>query len=274
MFLTEQGRVVADLRVYALESFLLLDVDTRAKERLLEALSRFIVADDVEFVDLSEQYVTLALQGPLASQVLQASGMALPFTSAFQHGVANIAGVEVRVVRVSDTGEEGYEISAPQPQAEAVWQALLQVGQPFGLLPVGLTALNMVRVEAGIPWYGPDMDERRIVLEVGMEHALSFTKGCYLGQEVVERATARGHINRKLSGLLIQGDTPPTHGDKLFHDTQEAGWITSAAVSPRFGQPIALGYIRREYLSPGTELRIDSQGKPMIAKVVTLPFSR
>jgi folate-binding protein YgfZ len=118
------------------------------------------------------------------------------------------------------------------------------------------------------------MDEGRIVLEVGMEQAISFKKGCYLGQEVVERATARGHVNRKLSGLLIQGDILPASGDKLFHDAQEVGWVTSAMVSPRIGCPIALGYIRREYLAPGTQLRIDKQGIPVIAEVTTLPFSR
>ena len=105
---------------------------------------------------------------------------------------------------------------------------LLQAGEPLGLRPVGFAALNMLRVEAGIPWYGLDMDEGRIVLEVGLEHAISFKKGCYLGQEVVERATARGHVNRKLSGLLVHGNTLPESGDKLFHDSQEVGWVTSA----------------------------------------------
>ena len=274
MLLTEQGRVVADLRVYAQEACLLLDVDIRAKEKMLDALSRFLVADDVELEDCSEQSVTLAVQGPLTSTVLQASGVTLAVTKAFQHCKATLAGVDLRIARVSDTGEEGYQIFVPQAHAESVWQSLLRTGEPLGLQPVGLTALNILRIEAGIPWYGLDIDERRLVLEVAMEHAISFTKGCYLGQEVVERATARGHVNRKLSGLLVRGEIPPVSGDKLFHDSQEIGWITSAVVSPHFGHPIALGYVRREHLAPGTQLRIDRQGKPMIAEVVTLPFAR
>jgi glycine cleavage system T protein len=272
--LTEQGRLVADLRVYALDSALLLDVDARIKDKALEMLSRFIIADDVEMEDLSEQQVTLALQGPLASQVLTTAGVSGPLPKVFQHSEGTIGGTSVRVIHADDTGEDGYEILVPRGQAEQVWQALLQAGEPLGLQPVGLTALNLLRVEAGIPWYGVDMDESRIVLEIGLEYAISFKKGCYLGQEVVERATARGHVNRKLSGLLVHSNTIPVAGDKLFHDSQEVGWVTSAVASPRFGRPIALAYVRREHLAPGTQLRIDRQGMPVIAEVTTLPFAR
>jgi len=273
-FLTEQGRIIADLRVYALDTCLLLDGDARIKEKTVETLLRFIIADDVEMEDLSEAQTMLALQGPLSSQVLEAAGVSVSLTKPFQQSEATLAGTPIRLIRVSDTGEEGYEILTPSEKAKSVWQALLQVGTPLGLRPVGFAALNTLRIEAGIPWYGLDMDEGRIVLEVGFEHAISFKKGCYLGQEVVERATARGHINRRLSGLLVQGNTLPVSGDKLFRESQEVGWVTSAAVSPRLGQPIALGYIRREYLTPGTQLRIDRQGMPVIAEVSTLPFSR
>jgi glycine cleavage system T protein len=272
--LTEQGRLVADLRVYALDSALLLDVDTRIKDKAMEMLSRFIIADDVEIEDLSTQQVTLALQGPSAFQVLAAAGVSLSLPKVFQHGEGTIAGSSVHIVHADDTGLDGYELFVPRAQIEAVWQTLLQVGALFELRPVGLTALNLLRVEAGIPWYGVDMDESRIVLEVGLEHALSFKKGCYLGQEVVERATARGHVNRKLSGLLVHGKTIPVSGDKLFRDSQEVGWVTSAIDSPRLGRPIALAYVRREHLTPGTQLRIDRQGTPVIAEVTQLPFAR
>jgi glycine cleavage system T protein len=277
VLLTEQGRIVADLRVYALETCFLLDVDARIKEKLIEVLSRLIIADDVELEDLSETQTTLALQGPLSAQVLATVGVAVSLENALQHCEATVAAASIRVVHADDTGEKGYELLMPTADSESVWQALLQAGTPLGLHPVGLTALNTLRVEAGIPWYGLDMDEGRIILEVGMEHAISFKKGCYLGQEVVERATARGHINRKLSGLVIkgdEGDTLPASGDKLFHDTQEVGWVTSVVTSPRFGCPIALGYVRREHLTPGTQLRIDRHGIPVIAEVATLPFSR
>src|SRR5262245_9283650 len=136
--LTEQGRLVADLRVYALDSSLLLDVDARIKEKAVEALSRFIIADDVELEDLSEQQVTLALQGPLAAQVLTAAGMPIALPKAFQHSTGTIVGSPVHIVHADDTGLGGYELLIPSAQVEAVWQTLLQVGAPLGLRPVGL----------------------------------------------------------------------------------------------------------------------------------------
>lgn len=272
--LTEQGRIVADVRVYVCEQHLWLDVDVRIKEKLIETLSRFIIADDVEMEDLTEAQTVIGIQGPLSSQVLTSVGVSLALANEFQHDEAEIAGSPVHVVRVSDTGEEGYELLVSHELVQKVWRILLEAGSSLGLRPVGLTALTMLRIEAGIPWYGIDMDENRIVLEVGLDQAISFKKGCYLGQEVVERASARGHINRKLSGLVIQGDELPVSGDKLWHDTQEVGWVTSVARSPRLGQPIALGYVRRAQLAAGTQLRIDRQGRPMIAEVTTLPFPR
>ena len=273
--LTEQGRIVADLRAYALDDSLLLDVDARIKDKTLEALDRFIIADDVEMEDLSQRQTTLAVQGPLAAQVLEAAGVTPTVTNDFQHTEASLAATQVRLIRVNDTGPGGYEIHAPIEQVETVWQALIQAGEPLGACPVGLTALDMLRIEAGIPWYGLDMDEDRLILEVGMEQAISFNKGCYLGQEVVERASARGRVNRKLSGLLVQHEqtgTLPESGDKLFYDSKEIGWITSAVVSPRLGRPIALAYVRREHLEPGTQLQIDRHGTAMIAEVTALPF--
>jgi folate-binding protein YgfZ len=193
-------------------------------------------------------------------------------TTPFQHIEASLAGTTVRILRADDTGADGYNILTPRDATESVWQKLLQSGDRLGLQPVGFAALNMLRVEAGIPWYGIDMDEERIALEVGLDHALSFTKGCYVGQEVVERASSRGRVNRKLSGLLLEGDTAPHAGDKLFHDSQEVGWITSAVLSPRLGRPVALGYVRREHLEPGTRLRVDRSGIAVIAEVASLPF--
>ena len=286
--LTEQGRVVADFRVYALTDAFLLDVDARIREKLTDAFSRFIVADDVELEDLSAQWATFSLQGPCSSAVLErAVEETLSLAQEYQHREVRIEDVAVRIVKASDTGEEGYEVFVSSESAEKMWQILLGAGEPLGLKPVGMTALNVLRVEAGIPWYGMDMDESRIVLEVGLENAISYDKGCYLGQEVVERATARGHINRRLVGLLILGDTVPQPGDKLFHNFQEIGfrphpyeegtereigWITSAVFSPHLGHPVSLAYVRQEFLTPGTQVRIDRQGKTVIAEVTRLPF--
>ena len=270
--LTEQGRLVADLRVYAKGSAILLDMDARIKEKTVEALDRFIIADDVEIEDLSSQQVTIAVQGPTAPDVLNAAGLPSLPEKDWQHREGTIAGVQVRVFRSDQTGKGGYELHVPCDQAVKVWQTLSQTD---GILPVGHTALNMLRVEAGIPWYGLDMDEDRIVLEVGLDQAISFNKGCYLGQEVVERASARGHMNRQLIGFLLPSegqDALPSQGDKLFNEDKEVGWLTSVTTSPTLGRPIALGYVRREQGEPGTQLRIDRPGAAMIAEVTKLPF--
>jgi len=272
--LTEQGRIVADLCVYESDDCFLLDVEVRIKDKVMDTLSRFIIADDVEMEDLSEAQTTVALQGPLASHTLEATGASITLPKEFQHCEAVIGGVAVRIIRANVTGEGGYEIIVPSAQSETVWRTLLEAGTSLGICPVGLAALNILRIEAGIPWYGIDMDEGRIVVEVGLEQAISFKKGCYLGQEVVERATARGRVNRKLSGLIVQSDQIPVPGEKLFQDGQDVGWITSAAYSPRLAKPVALGYVRREQGEQGTQLRIDRQGTPMIAEVTTLPFPR
>ena len=270
--LTEQGRIVADLRVYAEESAILLDLDARIKEKTIEALDRFIIADDVEIEDLSTHQVTLAVQGPTAAEVLTAAGLSSLPEQESQHRDATLADVQVRVIRSDQTGKGGYEFHVPGDQAPVVWQTLTRLD---GLLPVGHTALNMLRVEAGIPWYGLDMDEDRIVLEVGLDRAISFHKGCYLGQEVVERASARGHMNRLLSGFLLQNEGQaalPTRGDRLLKDDKEVGWLTSVTTSPTLGRPIALGYVRREHGEPGTRLRIDRPDTDMIVEVTKLPF--
>ncbi len=266
--LTEQGRLVADLRIYATESAVLLDVDTRIATKTTAALERFIIADDVEIADLGARQTTIAVQGPEAAKVPNALGLDSLPERELHHCEATLAGVAVRLVRADQTGHGGYEIHTPSDRAADVWQALASVD---GVQPVGHAALNMLRIEAGIPWYGVDMDEGRVVLEVGLEHAISFEKGCYLGQEVVERVSARGRINRRLCGLLLSA-AGPAAGDPLFKDGKDVGWLTSVTDLPRLGRTIALGYVRREHADPGTCLSIDGNGKSVVAEVATLPF--
>lgn len=266
--LTEQGRLVADLRVYATESAVLLDVDARIAAKTTAALERFIIADDVEIADLAARQTTIAVQGPEASNAMNALGFdGLPEYD-LHHCEAPLDGVAVRIVRADQTGHGGYEIHAPSDRAADVWRALASVA---GVQPVGHTALNMLRIEAGIPWYGVDMDEDRVVLEVGLEHAISFQKGCYLGQEVVERVSARGHVNRRLCGLLLS-DVGPTAGSRLLKDGKDVGWLTSVAESPRLGRTIGLGYVRREHADPDTKLSVGDAGQSTSAEVATLPF--
>lgn len=127
-------------------------------------------------------------------------------------------------------------------------------------------------MEAGIPLYGVDFTEDNLLLETGMDHAVSFFKGCYLGQEVVERIRSRGHVNRKLSGLRLSGRDPARHGDRICAAGKEIGRITSSVYSPAVDRPIAFGYLHKDFWTPGTILNIDRNGVLLEARVTALPF--
>src|SRR6185295_17304853 len=141
------------------------------------------------------------------------------------------------------------------------------------LLPVGFESFNVHRIEAGIPWYGLDMEENTLPIEAGLERdAISFNKGCYIGQESVARITYRGHVNRKLVGLGLSGNQPVSKGDKVSKDGQEVGWVTSSAYSPNLKRAIALGYLRREVLEPRTTVLVESGDGSVSGEVTPLPF--
>jgi folate-binding protein YgfZ len=139
---------------------------------------------------------------------------------------------------------------------------------------VGLAALEMLRIEAGIPIYGREVTDNTIPIEANLDAAISYTKGCYIGQEVISRIDARGHVNRKLVGFLLAGDRLPESGAKVVSPQREVGWVTSATYSPARRQNIALGYVRREVWQAGTQLDIRSNDTSMRATVTELPFVR
>ena len=179
----------------------------------------------------------------------------------------------------------GAEIVLPREALEAAWQALGAAVRARGGLPIGYRALDMLRLEAGIPWYGSDFDEHQIPQEAGIESThISFTKGCYTGQEIVERVRSRGHVNRRLAGLVFSSAEVPKPGTAIFAVTGsadgtaaekeplEAGHVTSAAFSPLLGKAIGMAYLRREYLAPGTKLLYGSDRGEASAEVIELPL--
>lgn len=277
--LNAQGQMLADLYLLAMPDHVLLETDWLLKDKLREVLERHIIADEVELADRSDELAALSVEGPAAGKVLAAAGaVALPGKECNHTWVElappspGQAGTPVLVVRLSETGEEGYRLIVVVEYAQNLWEALKSAQQRVPWKPVGRAALNILRTEAGIPWYGVDMDERTLPPEAGLEaRALSYTKGCYLGQEIIERIRARGHVNRKLVGLLFSGEALPALGAKLLKDGKEAGWITTAVDSPTLRRKIALGYVRREFLASGTQLEVESGGT---AETTELPFYR
>ena len=267
--LTQQSKVVADMNVFRTEDGLRVDVDRELKGRAREHLEKFLVADDVEIEDASEGESTLGLLGPRAAEILRAAGAEAPAADR-EHRRAAVGSIDCWIARVDWSGDPGFQVVVERGATEGVRAAILGAGASRGLLEAGREVLDVLRIEAGIPWPGLDFDESYLVLEAGLERGISFKKGCYLGQEVVERASARGQVNRRLVGLRLEGTTVPLRGAHVTRDGAEVGKVTSAVFSPALAAPIALGYVRREVKDPGNRLAVD--GIP--AMVMDLPFYR
>ncbi len=262
-----KGHILADLRVYCADEVFLLDTDADLRDKVIATLDRYIVMDDVTLEAL--ELWSVAAQGPQARALVEASlPDRQPPLEEFGHFTASISGRPARVVRASSTGEEGYEFWVGAGDLIPLWEALGQQGQALGALPCGTEALETLRIEAGIPRYGADFGEDTLPLEAGLLNALSFTKGCYVGQEIVERARSRGHVNWKLVGLIVEG-APPAPGEKLLWEGKAAGEVTSSCVSPTLSKTLALAYVRREASPPGTRLALASGGN---AQATALPF--
>ncbi|TAM83965.1 MAG: aminomethyl transferase family protein [Acidobacteria bacterium] len=266
--LNPQGKILADLRVYAAQDRLLVDTDADLRFKATETLRRYIIGDQVQVEPLDT--CALAFEGPNAPGLLEKTlHEDLPAMKEFDHFATNFAGFPVRVVRMSNTGEEGYELWAAPKAMMGLWGAACGQAPSYGMLPCGTEALESLRIEAGIPRYGSELGEDTLPLEANLMNALSFNKGCYIGQEIVERTRSRGHVNWKLAGVIVESAQPPAPGEKLTIDGNEIGEVTSACVSPTLQKTIALAYLRREHLEPGTQLRTAS-GRA--AEVTTLPF--
>jgi glycine cleavage system T protein len=266
--LNPQGHILVDFGVYCAEDQLLVATDTDLRDKAIQGLGRYIIADRVKLEPLD--WVALTFQGPRARDALETILQRdLPVLTEHGHFSTEFAGSPLRAIRETSTGEEGYEVWLGPKEAWGVWQAACAQAAAHGMLACGWESLETLRIEAGIPRYGPDFGEDTLPLEAGLLNALSFSKGCYIGQEIVERARSRGHVNWKLTGVVIDAQSPPAPGEKLFREGKETGEITSACVSPTLGKVIALAYLRREVAEPGTKLTLASG---TTATAASLPF--
>ncbi len=271
--LNQQGKVIADVRVLCAMNSFYLDFWETLKEKILAHLNRYLVADEVEIADRSNEYATLSIQGPRSEALLRKLvGQAELPEHSLQHAMVNVDGAAICAVCASHTGENGFDLITPVSSLPSIARALTENGKQFSAAWVGEEAQNILRVEAGVPRYGVDFTEDNLLLEVGLDHAVSFTKGCYLGQEVVERVRSRGHVNKKLVGLSLEGQQSANPGDVIVSADKPVGTITSAVHSPALGRPIALGYVHRDYWNPNTPLIVKHNGTALDARVTDLPF--
>jgi glycine cleavage system T protein len=268
--LSAQGRILADLRIYVDEDRIWVDTDADLAEKAMGILRRYIIGERV-LVEPSH-LVAVTVQGPAARRAItRICGHDLaPLEREMDHRAVEYAGRPARIVRLSSTGEEGYEVWLERDALAGFWTAAPESVDATPVVPCGSEALESLRIEAGIPRYGADLGEDTLPLEAGLLNALSFNKGCYIGQEIVERARSRGHVNWMLMGLRFGPATSvPKPGESVTQDEKTIGEITSSCSSPCLAAPISLAYLRREVAEPGTRLRLANGDA---AEVCALPF--
>ena len=267
------GKILADLKVLCTEDSFILLVWQPLKDKVIAQLNRYLVADDVEIKDTTEQYGIVSIQGPHALLLLgTVAPRQDPPVHMVSHCLLRVGEREIRAVRATHTGEEGFDLLMEIGNLAPVVEELERAGAALSCRWTGLQAQDILRIEAGIPRYGIDMDEDNLLLETGLEHAVNFQKGCYLGQEVIERVRSRGHVNRKLAGIVLNGKSPARRGDKITSDGKEIGRITSSVFSPRLHHAIALGYAHRDFLQPGKSVSVEINGAPVVGTLAALPF--
>lgn len=264
-----KGHILADLAVYGLPESVWLDLPRQRAQIVRDALDRYIVADDVAAGDASHRYAHLLIAGPKAPRLMsEAAGSAVAALPAWHHAEARLHDIPARIIATGWLARPGYDVVVPAGAAAEAWEALVKLGAR----PAGMAALELLRVEAGWPWYGVDFDESHLLMEALTRHHVSLTKGCYLGQEVVVRIEHQGHLNKKLMGLLLSGEAAPPAGADILSGDRKVGTVTSAVFSPALKRPIALGYVRRECWDPGTRLRVLWNEHRCEAEVTPLPF--
>jgi tRNA-modifying protein YgfZ len=278
-YLTQQGRLIADMRVLELGDMVLLDLDERVAPAVLQRLDQFVFSEDVRLGDLTEAFAKLCVAGPAAARAVAAvldpaAGLTegeLTAWPEFRNARSTFRGEMVLVAASRELGLAGFDLYIERPRVDELRRALAGTGAGAA----DEATFEVLRIEAGRPAFGADMDTETIPLEAGIEaRAISFTKGCYPGQEVIIRVVHRGQgrVARKLAGLRVAGDAVPLRGATIRSGEREAGRITSAAWSPRAIGVVALAMLHRDFQAPGTALTVEHGGQPLTAVITEVPF--
>ena len=272
-FLTVRGKMVADFYYYRLPGMVLMDVDLSLAERTREALEAYVIMDEVE-LSLSDEFSHFSLQGPktgdLVRELLQADIPPRPL----QVVEMERNGDSALVIHKSDVGSAGCEILVPRKSGPALSRALSEWNGPFPARRLDPEVWDLLRIEAAIPRFGVDMSERNYPMEARLDSAISLTKGCYLGQEVVAKATHIGGVGRFLMGLVLDGKETPESGSRILSPKgKPIGTVTSAILSPRQRGPIALGYVRRAFAQPGQVLDVELGPENLVKARVVESFT-
>jgi folate-binding protein YgfZ len=265
LLLNPQGHILAELEVYALAEKLLVLSHASVRERTVATLKKYVLGSQVQIEDLTEKLGSVAAEGPRANEVSASGLFDFPEMTFLPIPVEGVSGY---AVRRSHFGYPGVELIAPREVLPELWRKLLTNARAQGGEPIGMRTLDTLRLEAGIPWFPADFNDAMIPHEADVENThISYTKGCYTGQEIVERVRSRGHVNRRRVQLIFSTAAPPQPGTKLRAGGADVGFVTSAAFSPVAGTAIGMGYLRREHNSPGSVVEFEGGTAEVVEKI-------
>ncbi len=301
--LNTKGHMLAYMRIYSDEDSFLIDTEPGETDKIIQILNRYLFREDVKIEDVTLKYGLVTVQGPNSREIIcRINGTDIKEMEECSHVNLTINNINCKVARTTYTGEDGYSIYAPWDNLQYIWETIIipstlirhpELGSGSQTMsgreipkqvrddrnevtPFGLAAYNSLRIEAGIPLYSVDMDEDTIPIEANLDHAISYTKGCYVGQETIARIKFKGHVNRILTGFSSETTIIPQKGDRIYRmiegAKQNIGVITSASFSPTLKGSVALGYLRIEHNKPGMEVYIHSKSHTIHAVVACIPF--
>ncbi len=257
---TAKGKLETDLFAYKLQDELLLDFEPGLTQKITDRLSRYIIAEDVQIVDVAPHYSLLSVQGPRAAELItEAQIIQTPPEKSLSWRKSTSANGDLYVMNNGRYGSTGFDIFVPMADTNELAEKLSRF-----IKPVGLEACEISRIENGIPRFGLDMDESNLAPEALGENAISYAKGCYIGQEVIARIRTYGQVAKALRLLRLPGDLPqlPPRGEKLFKQGKEVGFLTSSTSSPKHLARVALAYVRKEANTLGESLNVESADGP------------
>jgi folate-binding protein YgfZ len=262
-----QGRLLAVVRILNRTDGFLIDTEAATHEKVVQLLARFTLAGDFRVTDLTDQTACYSVQGSPSAEIMR---QVFPDTSTADPGrvvVTKLNHADVNIIRDTHTAEDGFDLFVERNDADNLRSTLVSAG----VEPVSYATAEVLRIEAGIPRYGIDMDETTIVTETNLDDAVSFTKGCYLGQEIIVRIKHRGHVAKKITGLTFSDRIEIENSARILSvDDKEIGRVTSSTFSPTLNQTIALGYVKYDYRGAGTGVQVLN----VKGVVADLPFVR
>jgi folate-binding protein YgfZ len=270
---TAKGKLEADLFIYKLQEELLLDFESGLTQKVIDRLSKYVIAEDVQIIDVAPHYNLLSVQGPKSAALLGAASLGVPLPEKmFQWTKSTGPAGDLHLMRNSRFGLSGFDLFIPNADTISVAKKLAAT-----IKPAGLDACEISRIENGIPRFGVDMDESNLAPEALHENAISYAKGCYIGQEVIARIRTYGQVSKALRLLRLPSELEhlPARGEKLFKGDKEVGFITSAMLSPKHGGKVALGYVRKEANAPGETLTLGAPhgGTTLVLSAVNAPVA-